>query len=172
MPSPRLCETDCFSVSFRWCTVKIRVFQGLFVKAVVVLGIISLVPVLFIGYRVMRINGRLLTNELLQKQQMVANRLASAVRSALSSKEQLLTEFGDLHTDFGSYRLITQPDLDYLRARNPSLFYLAVFSTKGTRIFALPVFPFKLAKSAHRNCPYRIKCFSYLLFKKSGAHSY
>ena len=135
MPSPRLCETDCFSVSFRWCTVKIRVFQGLFVKAVVVLGIISLVPVLFIGYRVMRINGRLLTNELLQKQQMVANRLASAVRSALSSKEQLLTEFGDLHTDFGSYRLITQPDLDYLRARNPSLFYLAVFSTKGTRIF-------------------------------------
>lgn len=115
--------------------MKIKVFHGLFVKAVVVLGIISLVPVLFIGYRVMRINSFLLTNELLQKQQMVANRLASTVYSELSSKEQLLAEFGDLYTDFGSHSLITQPDLDYLRARHPSLFYLAVFSAKGTLIF-------------------------------------
>lgn len=115
--------------------MKIKVFHGLFVKAVVVLGIISLVPVLFIGYRVMRINSLLLTNELLQKQQTVANRLASAVYSELSSKEQLLAEFGDLHTDFGSHSLITQPDLDHLRVRHPSLFYLAVFSTKGGLIF-------------------------------------
>ncbi len=115
--------------------MQIKRFQGLFVKAVVVLGIISLVPVLFIGYRVMRINSRLLTNELLQKQQTVSSRLAAAVRNSISSKEQLLAEFGDLHTDFGSHHLITQPDLDYLRERNPSLFYLTVFSTKGSKIF-------------------------------------
>ena len=115
--------------------MQIKRFQGLFVKAVVVLGIISLVPVLFIGYRVMRINSRLLTNELLQKQQTVASRLAASVRNSLSAKEQLLSEFGDLHTDFGSHHLITQPDLDYLRARNPSLFYLTVFSTQGNKIF-------------------------------------
>ena len=115
--------------------MKIKLFQSLFVKAVVVLGIISLVPVLFIGYRFLRTNSRLLTNELLQKQQMVATRLAATVQNSLVAKEQLLAEFGDLHTDFGSHRLITQPDLDYLRARNPSLFYLTVFSVQGTQIF-------------------------------------
>ena len=115
--------------------MKAKHFRGLFIKAVVVLSIISLVPVLFIGYRVMRINSRLLTNELLQKQQIIASRLAVTVRSALSSKEQLLTEFSDLHTDFHNHPLITQQDLDFLRLRNPSLFYLAVFSTHGKLIF-------------------------------------
>ncbi len=115
--------------------MKVKYFQGLFVKAVVVLSIISLVPVLFIGQRVLQINSRLLKNELLQKQQTVASRLASTVRSALASKEQLLSEFGDLHTDFGSHALITQQDLDYLRQRNPALFFLQVFSVSGKIIF-------------------------------------
>ena len=121
--------------------MKVKYFQGLFIKAIVVLSIISLVPVLFIGQRVLQINSRLLKNELLQKQQTIASRLASTVHNALASKEQLLAEFGDLHTDFGSHALITQPDLDYLRQRNPSLFYLQVFSVSGKVIFDVGVSP-------------------------------
>ncbi len=132
---PPFCKMDIIWYAQVIVSMQIKRFQGLFVKAVVVLGVISLVPVLFIGYRVMRINSRLLTNELLQKQQTVASRLAATVHNSLSSKEQLLAEFGDLHTDFGSHRLITQPDLDYLRVRNPSLFYLIIFSTNGNKIF-------------------------------------
>lgn len=115
--------------------MKVKYFQGLFVKAVVVLSIISLVPVLFIGQRIVQTNSRLLKNELLQKQQTIASRLAATVRSTLASKEQLLTEFGDLHTDFGNHALITQEDLNYLRQRSPSLFYLQVFSATGKMIF-------------------------------------
>ena len=121
--------------------MKIKFFQGLFVKAVLVLSLISIVPVLFIGYRIMRTNSHLLTNELLQKQQMIAVRLASTVRNALAIKEQLLAEFADLHTDFGSYPLISQEDLDYLRLRHPALFYVAVFSAKGKKIFDTGAIP-------------------------------
>ena len=115
--------------------MKIRHWQGLFVKAVIVLSVISLVPVLIIGYRMMQINSRLLQNELLQRQQTVAQRLASSVRNALLSKEQLLAEFGDLHTDFGNYTLVTESDLSSLRQRTPAFFYLAVFTAKERLIF-------------------------------------
>ncbi len=115
--------------------MKIRKLQGLFVKAVVVLFIISMVPVLVIGYRIMKINSRLLKNELLQKQQMVAERLAYTVSNALVAKEQLLSEFGDLHTDFGKHDLITEPDLTYLQERTPSLFYLSIFTPSGKVFF-------------------------------------
>ncbi|MBP5429663.1 MAG: HAMP domain-containing protein [Elusimicrobiaceae bacterium] len=110
-------------------------FRGLFFKAVVVLSIISIVPVLVVGYRVVRINSLLLKNQLLQKQEMIASRLSFVIRSSLISKEQLLSEFSDLHTDFGSHALITPSDLDYLRARFPSLFYLVAFSKTGTLLF-------------------------------------
>ncbi len=115
--------------------MKIRKLQGLFVKAVVVLLTISMVPVLVIGYRIMKINSRLLKNELLQKQQMVAERLAFTVSNALVAKEQLLSEFGDLHTDFGAYNLITEQDLINLQERNPALFYLSIFSPSGKTFF-------------------------------------
>ncbi len=115
--------------------MKIKRFQGLFVKAVVVLVLISLVPVLVIGYRIMKINSRLLQNELLQRQQMQAAKLATIVHQSVFSKEQLLSEFADLHTDFAHHDLITQPDLAYLRARTAPLFYLVIFSTSGRQIF-------------------------------------
>lgn len=115
--------------------MKLKKLQGLFVKAVLVLLIISMVPVLLIGYRIMKINSRLLKNELLQRQQLIAERLAFTVNNELRAKDQLLGEFGDLHTDFGAHNLITQPDLNYLQQRNPSLFYLAVFSRTGKMIF-------------------------------------
>ena len=114
--------------------MRLKKFQGLFVKAVVALVLISLVPVLIIGYRVMKINSRLLQNELLQKQQTQADKLAAMVHYTVFSKEQLLAEFADLHTDFGSHALITQPDLAYLRTRTTPLFYLAVFSVSGNQI--------------------------------------
>ncbi len=115
--------------------MKVNKLQGLFFKAVVVLLLISVVPVLLIGYRIMKINSRLFKNELLQKQQLVAERLAFTVNNALIAKEQLLAEFGDLHTDFGSHTLITQSDMAYLQARNPSLFYLTIFLPSGQKIF-------------------------------------
>ena len=115
--------------------MKVKCFQGLFVKAVVVLSIISLVPVFFIGQRILQINRRLLKNELLQKQQTIASRLAATVRNAIASKEQLLSEFGALHTDFGSYALVTQTDLTNLHKRNPSLFFIEVFTASGRPIW-------------------------------------
>lgn len=121
--------------------MQLKKFQGLFVKAVVVLVLISLVPVLMISYRVMKINSRLLQNQLLQKQQTQADKLAATVHHAIFSKEQLLAEFADLHTGFGSHDLITQPDLTYLRARTAPLFYLAVFSASGKRLFDTGVRP-------------------------------
>ncbi len=121
--------------------MRIKKLQGLFIKAVVVLLVISVVPVLVIGYRIMKINSRLLKNELLQKQQLVAERLAFTVSNALVAKEQLLAEFGDLHTDFGAHTLVTQPDLAYLQARNPSLFYLTIFLPSGKKIFDTGAIP-------------------------------
>ncbi len=115
--------------------MKIRCFQGLFVKAVVVLLVIAMVPVLIIGCRVMQINSRLLTNEFLQKQQLVSRRLASGVYHILFAQEQLLTQFADLHTDFASHNLITQADLISLHKRSQSLFYLVIFSPKGKLVF-------------------------------------
>ncbi len=115
--------------------MKVKCFQGLFVKAVVVLSVISLVPVFFIGQRVLQINSRLLKNELLQKQQTIASRLAATVRNAIASKEQLLSEFGALHTDFGPYALVTQTDLINLQRRNPSLFFMEVFTASGRSVW-------------------------------------
>lgn len=125
--------------------MQVKRFHSLFVKAVIVLFFISMVPMLIIGVRIMKINNRLLRNEVLQRQQMVAERLALSVRNVLVEKEQLLGEFGDLHTDFGSYDLITKPDLAYLQDRNPSLFYLTIFSAKGSQIFDSGVQPDSLA---------------------------
>ncbi len=116
-------------------------FQGLFIKAVVVLLVISMVPVLIIGYRVLKINSRLLTNEFLQKQQLISRRLASGVYHAIFSQEQLLAQFADLHTDFASHDLITQADLSSLTARSQSLFYLVIFSPKGKQIFDAGTYP-------------------------------
>ena len=130
--------------------MKVKHFQGLFVKAVVALSVISLVPVFFICQRVIQINSRLLKNELLQKQQTIAGRLAATVRSAIDAKEQLLIEFEDLHTDFGNHALITQEDLNYLHQRNPSLFYLQILTVSGRKIFDAGVEPQSQDSAIHK----------------------
>lgn len=110
--------------------------NGLFAKAVLVLIFISIVPVLIIGYHVMGVDSRVLKNEILQKQQTVATRLASVARAHISRKAQLFSTFVDLHTDFGGHNFINEQDLRYLLMRNPSIFYLAVLSPQGKQLFS------------------------------------
>ena len=110
--------------------------NGLFAKAVWVLIFISIVPVLIIGYHVMGVDSRVLKNEILQKQQTVATRLASVARAHISRKAQLFSTFVDLHTDFGGHNFINEQDLRYLLMRNPSIFYLAVLSPQGKQLFS------------------------------------
>ncbi len=114
-----------------------RRFYGLFTKAVWVLILISIVPVLIIGYHVMGVDSRVLKNEILQKQQTVASRLASVARAHISRKAQLFSIFVDLHTDFGGHDFINEQDLRYLLARNPSIFYLAVLNPQGKKMFSV-----------------------------------
>ena len=106
----------------------IKKIQGLFPKAVIVLFIISIVPVLVIGYRTMKINSALLQKELLQKQKTIGERLAFTVATALKEQNQVLTEFADLHVDLNKRDFISEEDFAYLQKRVPSLFYLAILS--------------------------------------------
>lgn len=116
--------------------MKIKRFRGLFFKAVFVLSLISAVLACVIGFHVMRVDSRILKNEILQKQETVARRLASAARSHISRASRLFSVFTDLHTDLGGHEFLNQADLDYLRLRNPSIFYLAVWDASGKKVFS------------------------------------
>lgn len=85
----------------------------------------------------MKINSVLLKNELLQKQQLVGERLAFTVSDALKDQEQILKEFGDLHTNFESQDLISTRDFTHLQQYIPSLFYLAILTptSSGNVVF-------------------------------------
>ncbi|HAM42684.1 MAG TPA: hypothetical protein DCP52_02460, partial [Elusimicrobia bacterium] len=100
-------------------------FRGLFSNAVFVLILISIVPVLIIGYHLMDVNSRVLKNEISQKQQTVASRLAAAVRFNITHNTQYFSVFVDLHSDFGGHNFINGADLKYLRRSDPSVLYLA-----------------------------------------------
>lgn len=108
--------------------------RGLFFKAVFVLALISLVPVGFIGFHVLRVNSRMLQREILQRQQNVASRLASVAQSYLTHISQLFIVFTDLHTDFGGHDFLDKYDLNYLKNRDASIVYLAALNLKGTAI--------------------------------------
>lgn len=114
----------------------IKRFNGLFAKAVLVLILISIVPVVIIAYHVMGVDSRILKNEILQKQQTVASRLASVARAHINRKAQLFSIFVDLHTDFGGHDFINEQDLKYLLARNPAIVYLAVLNPSGVQLFS------------------------------------
>ncbi len=116
--------------------MKIKYFRGLFFKAVFVLSLISAVLACVIGFHVMRVDSRILQNEVLQKEEAAARRLASAARSQISRTASLFSVFTDLHTDFGGHDFLNQEDLDYLRRRNPSIFYLAVLDASGKKAFS------------------------------------
>lgn len=106
-------------------------FRGLFSNAVFVLILISIVPMLIIGYHLMDVNSRVLKNEISQKQQTVASRLAAAVRFNITHNTQYFSVFVDLHSDFGGHNFINGADLKYLRRTNPSVLYLAALDPAG-----------------------------------------
>lgn len=108
---------------------------GLFPKALLVLTIVSIVPIFIIGYHVLGVNKRLLNNELLEKQQVVAGRLVSILRNNVTRQANLFSIFTDLHTDFGGHRFIDQADIDYLRDRNPSITHISVLNGNGQQLF-------------------------------------
>lgn len=111
-------------------------FSGLFFKAVFVLSLISIVPVLIVGYHVMSANSRILQNEILQREQSVAGRLSAVAQQHITRMAQLFSVFTDLHTDLGGHQFLNKTDLDYLRARNSSIFYLSVLNPQGEELFS------------------------------------
>ena len=137
--------------------MKIQKLSGLFSKAVLALVVISFVPVFIVGFHVMGVDSRILKNEILQKQQTVAGRLLSVVRSHLTRQAQLFSIFIDLHSEFGGHDLINAEDLRYLRGRNPSIFYMSVLSPEGKHLFAsgrsvLPLNSQELLSNLMRTC--------------------
>lgn len=116
--------------------MQIKRFRGLFFKAVFVLILISVVLTCIIGFHVMRVDSLVLKNEILQKQETVARRLAASSLAHISHASRLFSVFTDLHTDLGGHDFLNQADLDYLRRRNPSIFYLAALDASGKTVFS------------------------------------
>lgn len=116
--------------------MKKKRFGGLFINAVLVLTLISLVPLIFIGIHLTRVNSRLLQHEIFQKQQIIAGRLSSVVHSYLTHTTQYFTVFIDLHTDFGGHAFLNEQDFTYLRQKDPNIAYLAALNTAGERMLS------------------------------------
>ena len=118
-----------------WRMVK-KKFRGLFFNAVLALSLISLVPLVFIGLHLTRVNSRVLQHEIFQKQQLVASRLSSVVLAYITHVSEFFSVFIDLHTEFGGHAFLNQIDLNYLRAKNPSIPYLALLNRNGQRLLS------------------------------------
>lgn len=108
---------------------------GLFSKAILALSVVSAVPVLLIGWHVLRVDSRVLQNEILDKQRTVANQIASVLSEEVSRKAQFFSVFTDLHTDFGGHPFINKEDIDYLREKNPEITHISVLNNKGRQLF-------------------------------------
>ena len=116
--------------------MKKKRFRGLFINAVLALTLISLVPLVFIGIHLTRVNSRILQHEIFQKQQIIASRLSTVVHSYLTHVTQYFTVFLDLHTDFGGHPFLNEQDFTYLRQKDPSIAYLAALNTSGERVLS------------------------------------
>lgn len=108
---------------------------GLFLKALLVLSIVSIVPIGIIGYHVLGINTRMLNNERLERQQIAAGSITSILRHNVARKAQLFSVFTDLHSDLGGHRFIDQADIDHLRTRNPDITHISVLNSNGQQLF-------------------------------------
>ena len=111
-------------------------FRGLFFNAVLALSLISLVPFVFVGIHLTRVNSRLLQHEIFQKQQTVARRLVSVVQSYISHTSEFFTVFIDLHTDFGGHAFLNEQDLDYLRQKEPTVSSLSLLNVQGQEVLS------------------------------------
>ena len=98
------------------------------------LSLVSAVPVLLIGWHMLRVNSHVLQDEILDKQRMEARRIAFLISEEASRKVQLLSVFIDLHTDIDDHPALNQVDIDYLRQKNPAILYITVVDQKGNQL--------------------------------------
>lgn len=108
---------------------------SLFSKAILALSIVSVVPVVLIGWHVLRVDSRVLQNEMLDRQRTVVSQIATLLSEEVSRKAQFFSVFTDLHTDFGGHPFINQEDIDYLREKNPEITYISVLNPNGRLLF-------------------------------------
>ena len=108
---------------------------GLFFKALLALVVVSILPALLIGWHVLRVDSHILTDEMLDKQRTVANRMALAIVEEVNREIQFLSVFTSLHSDFESHPDFDQEDFDYLRKQNPRIDYVALVNEKGKILF-------------------------------------
>lgn len=106
-------------------------FNSLFFQAVIVLALISVIPVLIIGIHILRVDGRILKNEILQKQQSVARRTLAMARSTITYQEQLLDVFLELHTENKHGEPFTAKDLEYFRQSTSSFLQISALDPQG-----------------------------------------
>ncbi len=110
---------------------------GLFFKAILALSLVSIVPVLLIGWHVLRVDSRILQSEILDKQRSIANRIALSASEEVNRKIQFFVVFTEMHTQFKGHPPIDQSDLNQLYKQDPEIIYLAVFDDEGKlRAFA------------------------------------
>lgn len=107
----------------------------LFSRAILALSVVSALPVLLIGWHVLRVDNRVLQNEILDKQRTVAGQIASVLSEEVSRKAQFFSVFTDLHTDFGGHPFINKEDIDYLRIKSPEITHISVLNNKGRQLF-------------------------------------
>ncbi len=99
------------------------------------LSIVSTVPVIMIGWHVLRVDSRVLQKEILDRQRTVVSQIASVVSEEVSRKAQFFDVFTDLHTDFGGHPFINKEDIDYLRQKNPEITHISVLNPNGRLLF-------------------------------------
>lgn len=108
---------------------------GLFIKALLALTVVSIVPALLIGWHMLRVDSHILEDEILDKQRTVANRVALAVAEEVSREIQFFSVFTNLHSDFESHPDLDQEDFDYLRTQNPRVEYVVLLDAQGNVLF-------------------------------------
>ncbi len=108
---------------------------SLFFRAVVGLSMVSILPIVLIGWHVLRVDSRVLQNEILDKQRTVANQISSVLFEEVSRKAQFFSVFTDLHTDFGGHPFIDKEDIDYLREKNPEITHISMLNKRGRQLF-------------------------------------
>ena len=107
----------------------------LFSRAVWALSVVSAVPVLLIGWHVLRVDGRVLQNEMLDRQRTIAEQIASIISEEVSQKVQFFSVFMDLHSDFGGHSFVNKEDIDYLREKNPAITHISILNSNGRLLF-------------------------------------
>ncbi len=108
---------------------------SLFSKAIIALSIVSVVPVVLIGWHVLRVDSRVLQNEMLDRQRTVVSQIAALLSEEVSRKAQFFSVFTDLHTDFGGHPFVNKEDIDYLREKNPEITHISVLNPAGRLLF-------------------------------------